>query len=453
MASTNYNPMAEIEPLALSAANKVGRARAGRKLGMALLVMMMLLPVVLAFVPWQQNVPGTGYVSALDPLDRIQTIPAPVTGRLVELNVQEGSRVRKGDILAEMRDLAQGLQTTLAQQLEFARKELELAHSQLESIDNQIFQLIDERDFAVKTATSELNVAMEAVRAERERLVGLQADREQKEKDKDRKQRLFDGGAKSELAAQEAVAAYELAKSKVNASNAKIDELLNKEKARSADIDRIRANMQAKIDSADAKKREAEQKLQKVKTDVTNAEIAVEFQSNQTITAPRDGVIFRVLGAATSDLIGQNEPLFEFVPDVDQLAVEFWVRGIDAPMVSPGRKTRLIFEGWPAVQVAGWPSVAVGTFGGIVQLSDAQARADGRVRVLVTPDPEDDAWPKQPFLRQGVRVTGWVQLETVSTGYEIWRQLNAFPPSITQPEEATDSGAASMAKKGKDGSK
>ncbi|MEO0663241.1 MAG: hypothetical protein AAFZ87_17025 [Planctomycetota bacterium] len=43
-----------------------------------------------------------------------------------------------------------------------------------------------------------------------------------------------------------------------------------------------------------------------------------------------------------------------------------------------------------------------------------------------------------------MRTTGWIQLETVSAGYELWRQLNAFPPT-----EAFDGKAAEDALKPK----
>ena len=45
-----------------------------------------------------------------------------------------------------------------------------------------------------------------------------------------------------------------------------------------------------------------------------------------------------------------------------------------APMrrlCTPVRRVRLEFDGFPAVQVAGWPSVAVGTFGGEITVIDA----------------------------------------------------------------------------------
>jgi len=151
------------------------------------------------------------------------------------------------------------------------------------------------------------------------------------------------------------------------------------------------------------------------------------------VRAPRDGTVLRVHAANSADLLSQGDPLIELIPDTTELAVELWVRGHDAPLVTPGRKARLQFEGWPAVQFAGWPSVAVGTFGGVVAVVDAQAAADGRTRVLVVPDPEDEPWPDRRYLRQGGRANGWLLLEDVSLGYEIWRQLNAFPPSVSVP--------------------
>jgi hypothetical protein len=105
--------------------------------------------------------------------------------------------------------------------------------------------------------------------------------------------------------------------------------------------------------------------------------------------------------------------------------------------VTPGRHVRLLFEGWPGVQFAGWPSVAVGTFGGEVATIDATDNGKGQFRVLVTPAGEEP-WPADRFLRQGVRTSGWILLNRVSLGWEIWRQLNGFPPVAAAAPEGED---------------
>ena len=46
----------------------------------------------------------------------------------------------------------------------------------------------------------------------------------------------------------------------------------------------------------------------------------------------------------------------------------------------------------------------------------------------------EDGRPDNRYLRQGVRANGWVLLKQVPLGYEIWRQLNGFPPVVADKE-------------------
>ena len=130
----------------------------------------------------------------------------------------------------------------------------------------------------------------------------------------------------------------------------------------------------------------------------------------------------------------EGDPICLIVPDTSDRAVQVWLDGNDAPLVEPGRHVRLQFEGWPAMQFAGWPSVAVGTFGGEIVSVDAVDNGKGQFRVLILPDATDQAWPEERFLRQGVRTNGWVLLNQVPLWYEIWRQMNGFPPVVSSGE-------------------
>lgn len=162
---------------------------------------------------------------------------------------------------------------------------------------------------------------------------------------------------------------------------------------------------------------------------LAQAEVKLSRQQTQMVTAPRDGTILRIFKGSGSVFVKEGDKLASFVPETSKTAVEIYIVGNDLPLVYPGRKVRLQFEGWPAVQFSGWPSVAIGTFGGVVTSVDASASKNGKFRVIVTPD-ENENWPDNKFLRQGTRVVGWVTLNTVSLGYELWRQFNGFPPSL-----------------------
>ena len=91
-----------------------------------------------------------------------------------------------------------------------------------------------------------------------------------------------------------------------------------------------------------------------------------------------------------------------------------------------------------ALQLVGSPEVAVGTFGGRVAFVDASDDGKGKFRVMLVPDEADRPWPSERFLRQGVRVRGWIMLNRVTMAYELWRQLNAFPPLLTPESPVKD---------------
>lgn len=160
---------------------------------------------------------------------------------------------------------------------------------------------------------------------------------------------------------------------------------------------------------------------------LTTAESRLSQQFTQRVTAPKDGRIVRTYAGASATFVKPGQVLADFMPADTVPAVELYVRGVDMPLVRPGQKVRLQFEGWPIVQFSGWPSRAVGTFGGIVSVVDPAVAPDGRLRLLVT-EPADEPWPDDAYLAFGARAQGWVLLSTVTLGYEIWRQLNSFPP-------------------------
>jgi multidrug resistance efflux pump len=414
----------------LAALKAVRPPQALRKLAAVLAVLFVTLPIALLLVPWQQNVSGTGRVTAFNPLDRTQIIPAPVTGRLVRLEVQEGVFVRKGELLAEMADQDPQYSQRLEQQFQFVQQKVDAAKEMVRFYDSQLVRLEDAREDAVTSATFDLQQAIEKVRAAQQDLSATEAEYEQKRADRERKWNLFTNGVASELEFQKAEADHLAAQAKVEAAKAKVEQARSEENSKMAKVGQIGNENLAKIESTRSLREKARSDVALAEKELTEAMTKLERQRTQTINAPRDGYILRVHAASSADLLSQGDPLIELIPDTEQLAVELWVSGNDAPLITPGRKVRLQFEGWPAVQMSGWPSVAVGTFGGVVAVVDAQGAPDGRFRTLILQDPDDEAWPVGRALRQGARSNGWVLLDTVSLGYEIWRQLNAFPPSI-----------------------
>lgn len=171
----------------------------------------------------------------------------------------------------------------------------------------------------------------------------------------------------------------------------------------------------------------------------TQSQSTLSRQQSQLVLAPTDGTIVRLQVGSSNIVVEQGQVLAIFVPKSDQLSVQIFIRGNDLPLVYEGRKVRLQFEGWPAIQFSGWPSVAVGTFGGVVSVVDQTSTPEGLFRVIVVPE-KGEKWPAARFIRQGTRVNGWILLNNVALGYELWRQFNGFPPSLDQaPDQLSNS--------------
>lgn len=62
---------------------------------------------------------------------------------------------------------------------------------------------------------------------------------------------------------------------------------------------------------------------------------------------------------------------------------------------------------------------------------DNFANANGQYRVLVIPDSTSYPWPDA--LRVGAGATSMVLLKDVPIYYELWRNINGFPPDYYKP--------------------
>jgi multidrug efflux pump subunit AcrA (membrane-fusion protein) len=95
------------------------------------------------FLPWQQNVQGTGSVTALNPQDRPQTIQTAIAGRIVKWHVQEGQFVKANDTiltLSEVKDeyFDPQLLTRLAEQVKAKEDGLAATRTKITALDNNI---------------------------------------------------------------------------------------------------------------------------------------------------------------------------------------------------------------------------------------------------------------------------------------------------------------------------
>ncbi|MCA9256021.1 MAG: biotin/lipoyl-binding protein, partial [Phycisphaerales bacterium] len=89
----------------LSAMRMTQSSKWTMRLAVGIGVSLVVGTLLMGLLPWQQNVPGAGRVVAYLPIERQQSVDAPIGGRIVDVHVQEGSIVRKGDLLLVVSDL------------------------------------------------------------------------------------------------------------------------------------------------------------------------------------------------------------------------------------------------------------------------------------------------------------------------------------------------------------
>lgn len=365
--------------------------------------------LIILFLPWQQNIHGTGQVTALSPSNRPQTIQTIIAGRIQDWKINEGQYVEKGDtiaIISEVKEKYFDPQMLLRLREVIQSKEKSLSSKDLKAraLRRQI------------TALEEgMNIKMEQSRAK------LEAERVRFSNAKnqyERNKKLFEAGNIPLTKFQDIE--YKYQGSEADFINAEIE------------IDRVQAEFLDKINKAESdlnntlsEQFETQADLAKLKNEYVNMEI----RSHQYfILAPQAGIVIKATQAGIGETIKEGDPVCSIMPESADVAVEMYVKAMDVPLISKGRKVRVEFDGFPALQFSGWPSISVGSFGGIVQVIDVVNTHPGQFRILVIPDSNDIAWPKQ--IRVGSGTKSWVMLDDVPVWYELWRQLNGFPPSL-----------------------
>ncbi|MGD9903493.1 MAG: HlyD family secretion protein [Vicinamibacterales bacterium] len=408
--------------------------RAARVLARLLVLLLVVLVLGLTLTPWRQTILGAGRVIAFHPEERLQEIEAPLDGRIVKWHVVEGARVEKGDPIVDLTDNDPAILERMREERAQIVGTIEQGEARVASLGDRIAGLDETLTASVAAAELREQMARQRVTAAEQGLTAARAAKVTADLNRDRQRALADKGLTStrnvELADLEAATRD----AEVDRSVATLNAAQSEAASMRAELARTRADARARVDEARASLASGLSDLAKARAELAKMDVRLARQQTQQVVAPVDGTVLRVLGRQSGELLKAGAPLAALVPESRQDVVELWVDGNDMPMVMPGAEVRLQFEGWPALQFSGWPSVAVGTFGGRVKLVDPTDNGRGRFRVLVEPDRADDPWPSRRFLRQGVRANGWVLLNVVPIGYELWRQFNGFPPVIAPDE-------------------
>lgn len=411
-----------------------------RFLGMFFLIIFICL-----FLPWTQNVSGNGYVTTLSLESRPQTIQSPIPGKIEKWFVNEGNLVKKGDTILFISEIKSEYMDPLLVQRTNSQRDaknnsVNSYKGKTSVLQNQIGSLQRERKLKLSQAKNKLKQTRLKVLSDSINFEATKKNLIIAESQYNRTATLQSEGLKS-------VAAVEVKRAKLQEMQAKVIELENKllvsrNEILNAQIDISRTNTEyankiaksrSDLFSAESNQFEAEAQVLKLESQSANYNIR---NNMYYITSPQDGYINKALRSGLGETFKEGEKLVNIMPTNYDLAVETYVAPIDLPLIHVDEKIRVQFDGWPAIFFSGWPNASFGTYGGKVIAVETFISKNGKFRVLIAPDENAEKWPTN--LRPGSGAYTIALLENVPLWYEIWRQLNGFPPNYYTPEETID---------------
>lgn len=408
-----------------------------KKSKLLLVISLCLLSVFILglFLPWTQNIDAKGYVTTINPSQQPQSIQSVISGKLESWYVQEGDYVEKGDTIVFISEvkgeyLDPNLLERTNEQVDASLESVESYEDKVKSIEKQQSAMIQNRDFKIETTKNKIIQVKRELVSDSIDLVAYELMLDVANKQYERTKELFEKGIKSrtDLEAKN-VKQRELA-SKVIVQKNKLDNQSNKLLNQELELSSVKSEYADKIAksesdkySAISSKLDTRAKASKLKNSLSNYEARQEFYY---ITAPQSGYITRAVKKGLGEIIKEGTDIVTIMPNKFDLAIEIYVKPMDLPLIFKEENTRIQFDGWPAVVFSGWPNISTGTYGGKVIAVDRIISANGLYRVLVEPSEGSKKWPD--VLRIGSGAKAFVMLSDVPLWYELWRQLNGFPP-------------------------
>jgi len=400
-----------------------------------------ILGIIILFLPWTQNISGSGAVTTLKPDQRPQTIHTAIAGRIEKWYVKEGDFVHKGDTILFISETKEDyLDPNLVKNTESQMKAKEMAQQsyggKVTTLSAQIAAIQNEKNLKLQQAKNKIRQGILKVKSDSMDLVAVRTQVRIATTQFNRAIALNKEGLKpltdveeKRLKLQETEAKIITQENKLLASE---NELINAK----VEVNRIMAEYNEKEQKARSDQYTAlsnqydtQAQVNKLKNQYTNYQIR---NGMYYIKAPQSGYVNRALQSGIGETIKEGTQIVSIMPAKYDIAVETYVSPTDLPLIHKGEKVRVWFDGWPTIVFSGWPGMSYGTFGGRIVAVENFISDNGKFRVLIAPDKDEEPWPKQVSVGSGAQTLAL--LNNVPVWFELWRTLNGFPPNYYQPK-------------------
>jgi multidrug efflux pump subunit AcrA (membrane-fusion protein) len=404
--------------------------------------------IITLFLPWTQNIKVKGNVTSLYQSQRPQQLNSPIPGRIIKWNVKNGDYVKKGDTLLQLSEIKDDyLDPLLVQrtqeQVDAKKGVRDYYEAKVGTAKNQLEALNASRDLKlnqVKIKIIQLNSKLIGEQAE------LEASKNELKLSEDqfaRQKKMYDEGLVSLTQFQQRSISYQNSIAKKTAYENKVaqtqQEILNTQIEQNS----VTQDYNEKLSKIEGERFQSMGQIEGSDGDIAKLQNQVaNYKARQGlyfIIASQDGQIVSLNKAGIGEVLKDGENIGTVVPTNVDYAVEIYIKPVDLPLVKEGQRVMSIFDGFPAIVFSGWPDSSYGTFAGKVVAVESNISANGMFKALIIEDEKEKKWP--PKIKMGTGVQGIAILNDVPIWYELWRNINGFPPDyyeVTNAKPAKD---------------
>ncbi|AZB10040.1 HlyD family efflux transporter periplasmic adaptor subunit [Chryseobacterium sp. G0162] len=391
--------------------------------------------IITLFLPWTQNIKVKGNVTSLYQEQRPQQLHSPIPGKIIKWYVKNGDYVKKGDTLMQLSEIKEDyLDPLLVQrtqeQVNAKKGVRDFYEAKVGTVKSQLQALHSARDLKLNQLKGKISQLNNKLSGEEAELAAATNEVRLSEDQFTRQKKMYEEGLVSLTQFQQRSISYQNAIAKKTASENKVAQTRQEIINTGIEQNSVIQDYTEKLSKIEGERFQNMGQIEGSDGDIAKLENQVaNYKARQGlyfIIASQNGQVIQLNKAGIGEVLKDGENIGTIVPTTVDYAVEIYVKPVDLPLIKEKQRIMCIFDGFPAIVFSGWPNSSYGTFAGEIVAVESNISANGLFKALVIEDKDEKRWP--PKIKMGAGVQGIAILNDVPIWYELWRNINGFPP-------------------------
>ena len=395
--------------------------------------------VFIMFLPWTQNIKTQGNVNTLFQEQRPQKLNSPIPGRIIKWYVKNGDVVKKGDTILQISEIKDDYLDPLLvertqEQVQAKKGVREYYNAKISTTENQIAAISTAKDLKLNQIKIKIAQLQNKLKAEQAELIAVNNELKIAQDQLNRQNKMYEEGLVSLTQLQQRNVSYQNALAKKTSAENKLAQTQQEITAQNIEQNAVIQEYTEKLSKTEGDRFQSMGQVAGSTGDIAKLENQVATYKVRKglyyILATQDGQITQLTKAGIGEIVKDAETIGIIVPKKIDYIAEIYVKPVDLPLIRENQKVMLTFDGFPAIVFSGWPNSSYGTFSGKIIAIENSISENGLFKAIVAEDKTQKRWP--PNMKIGTGASGIAILNDVPIWYEIWRNINGFPPDYYQ---------------------